>query len=87
MLTVAEFEEKIWEIDGIRIVIRMQESAQVDDYGYKNAATANWSTTKWLERRVTPCLRGHEVVVIDGSGGVPHGRTLIQNVKNTYKKS
>lgn len=84
MATVQEFEEKVWEVEGIRIFIRAPENTQIKDYGYQNAASGGWSTSKWLEARVIPCLDGHTVNVVQGNGEEPHGRTLVRNVKASY---
>lgn len=83
-ITVEEFEQKVWETENIRITIRASENTKVNDYEYQNAAQGNWSTKKWLDSRVLPCLNGNSVVVIQGNGEEPNGKTLVRNVKSTY---
>lgn len=87
MATVEEFEQKVWEIEGVRIFIRAPENTKVASYNYKNAAAGGWSTTKWLTTRVVPKLNGMGVNVVQGNGEEPNGRTLIRNVKASYKNN
>jgi|TARA_R100000501_G_scaffold2927_2_gene6802 hypothetical protein len=84
MATIEEFEQKIWELEGIRVIVRGAENTQVQSYNYKNAVSGGWSTTKWLSSRVLPKLDGNEVIVIQGNGEEPNGRTLVRNVKDSY---
>ncbi|MFQ2214321.1 hypothetical protein [Aeromonas dhakensis] len=83
-MTVEELEEAIWEIEGIRVIIRAPEGQVVDDYGYQNAAYQTWNVKKFLDDRVRPCVPGYEVMVIQGNGEEPHNRTLLRNVRPTY---
>ena len=83
-MTVEQLEAKVWAQDGIRIVIRAALSANVKDYTLKNAAQANWSIAEFLRKRITPLLKGHEVVVLQGDGEEPHGRTLLSSIRAKY---
>ena len=40
-MTVREFESKVWEQDGVRIVVRDRSNAKVKDYNQKYAAQEN----------------------------------------------
>ncbi len=84
MATVQEFEEQVWSIEGIRLVIRAPEGTQISDYDYKNAAQSNINVTKWISTRITPSLNGFEATVIQGNGEEPHGRNLLKKVRETY---
>lgn len=84
MSTIQELEDKIWEVEGIRVVIRGAERTAVMVYDYQNAAQETWSITKLIESRIQPCAPGIEVMVIQGNGEEPHGRTLLKNVRGTY---
>jgi hypothetical protein len=84
MMTVADFEERVWETDGIRIVVRAAENMNIGDYTWTNAAPQTQSTTSWLETRIEPNTAGHEVTVIAGNGEVPHGRTLLRTLRVSY---
>lgn len=84
MISIQEFEEKVWELEGIRLIVRGQERGQVEDYEFQNAAQGGWSITKWITSRVAPRLNDYEAIVIMGNGEEPNGRTLMRNVKASY---
>jgi hypothetical protein len=76
-MKATSFEDKVWEIEGIRIVLRCPPNTVVSDYDYKNAANESSSVTEWLNGRVLPKLNGINVDVIAGNGEQPHGRSLL----------
>jgi len=83
-MTVEEFEEKVWEVEGIRIVVRAPADTPVGDYDYQKACQESWRVTQWLESRVRPNLNAHEVIVIQGDGEEPHGRVILRTVRQAY---
>ncbi len=83
-MTVEQLEQKVWVQDGVRIVIRAALNTKVKDYTQKNAAQANWSATEFLRKRITPLLKGLEVVLLQGDGEQPHGRTLLSSIRTKY---
>jgi hypothetical protein len=86
-ITTSELERKIYELEEVRVIIRAGKNDQVQDYDYSRKAATNTSISEWLNTRVRPLLpNGVEVDVIDGSGSNPHGRTNIENVRNSYVK-
>ena len=54
-MTVDELEKKVWEQDGVRIVVRDRATATVNEYLQTNAAQENWRITQFLTNRI-----GHE---------------------------
>ena len=85
-MRVDEFEEKVWELEGIRVVVRGGVDKVVGRYNFNKSATETWSITEWLNNRIRPRLRKKKVVVIDGSGEQPHGRTLLRSVRGSYSR-
>jgi hypothetical protein len=85
-MKVCDFEDKVWEIDRIRLVLRIPEGQEVGEYDWKKAADEGWSVTKYLESRIAPKVGQAGVVVIDGDGEEPHGRTLLRTARASYKK-
>ena len=83
-MTVGEFEEAVWNLEGIRIVIRAATNVQIEDYNYANAAQWNSPLTRLFRNRIEPKLDGNAFVVIDGSGTQPNGRTHFQTVRDSY---
>ena len=84
-MTVKEFEEAVWQLESIRLVIREASGAEVDDYDYERAARSDHSVTEWLRNRIHTRLEGREVTVVNGYGEVPHGRTRLDNLRETYE--
>lgn len=85
-MNVWEFEKTVYELEEVRIVIRAPWRSQVADYGYERAASAGTSVTSWLEARVLPAIGDFEVVVLDGGGSVPHGRTRMSTLRDSYER-
>jgi hypothetical protein len=83
-MTVQELEDKVWVQDGIRIVIRAVSTAEVGDYSQKNAAQGSWRITQFIEKRISPLVKDKEVVVLEGNGEEPHGRTLLSSIRESY---
>jgi len=67
-MTVQDLEDKVWSMDGIRVVIRAAANTKVKDYTHKNAAQGNWRITQFLDKRIYPLLKGQEVIVLEGNG-------------------
>ncbi len=84
-VSVSELEEQIFSKEGVRIVIRAAKGIAFDSYIYKNKADARTSITNWYMTRVKPILGDFEGTVIDGNGDIPHGRTSMQSVRESYK--
>lgn len=84
MATIQEFEEQVWSLEGIRLIVRAPENAQIPDYAYQKAATSTISLTKWIQTRITPALGDLDATVIQGNGEEPHGRNLLKKVRATY---
>ena len=85
-MRVNDFEEKVWKLEGIRIVLRTNSNETVGSYGFKRAAPQGNTLTWFLNNRVKPRLADNmEVVTINGLGNVPNGGTLLSTLKDTYK--
>jgi len=84
-MTVYDFEQAVWEKEGIRIVVRAPWDDQVQDYDYVNAAQANWRVTQFLENRILPRVGNRQAVVISGFGKHPHGGTHLSGVRDSYR--
>lgn len=83
-MTIQEFEDAIWAIEGVRLVVRSAANKTVSGYDYKKAANETWHTSEWLKKRVVSKLGNLSHIVIDGNGEEPHGRTLLRNLRRTY---
>ena len=83
-MTVQELEDKVWAQDGIRMVIRAASTAKVGDYSQKNAAQGNWRITQFIEKRISPLIGSKQLVILEGNGEEPHGRTLLSSIRESY---
>lgn len=85
-MKASEFEDKVWEVDGIRLVIRAPEKHTVEDYSWTNAADQGSSIKKYADKRIIPKIGGCEWLILNGDGEEPNGRTLLRTVRDSYKK-
>lgn len=83
-MKVWKFEEKVWEVEGIRIVIRAPSDEDVANYTFKNGAQEGWRVTQLIEKRIQPKIGDKEVIIIQGDGEQPHGRVILRTVRRTY---
>ncbi len=83
-MKLAAFEQQVWEVEGIRIVVRADENDELKDYGYKRAAPETWSTREFLENRIEPLVGDRKVVVIRGDGQKSHGAVKLRNLRASY---
>lgn len=84
MVSVELFEEKVWEVAGVRVIVRAPEGAMVGPYTMQNAANQGWTVTKFLNDHIQPCVGDYEVTVIQGNGEEPRGNTLLRSIRSTY---
>lgn len=84
-MNVGDFEDAVWAKDGIRIVIRARRATQVGDFDWANAAPEGQSLTVYMRNRIRARIDSHDFSVIDGRGSEPHGRTLLRNVRQSYR--
>lgn len=83
-MNVIEFEQKVFELEGVKITIRAPSNAQVGDYDYKKSYSQNNSIREWLETRVFDKVGDYEVVVTNGAGVSPNRKTHMATLKGSY---
>lgn len=79
-----ELEQQIFDKEEIRVVIRSPKNTMFEEYNYDRKAAVTTSISDWLSTRLKPIIGASEAEVIDGHGNIPHGRTQIENVRNSY---
>jgi hypothetical protein len=84
-MTPTEIEQKIFDLEEIRVVIRAQSNTKLGNYNFDRKAAINASISEWLSSRVYPILDGNEIVVVDGTGAIPHGRTKLAKLRESYE--
>jgi hypothetical protein len=83
-MKVVDFEQRVWELEHLRIVVRSDRQDEVEDYDYKNAANENWRTAEFVKNRVVGRVGGREVTVIQGDGKLAHGNVLLYALRKSY---
>lgn len=84
-MNVTEFEDAVWAIEGVRIVVRSRIGSEVDDYDYQRGAQDTWRVSQLLENRIQPRIGTREVVVLQGDGEQPHGRVILRTLRSSYQ--
>lgn len=83
-MTVAELENKVWDQDTVRIIVRDRSTATVQEYCQKKAAYKSWSIGKFLERRIEPLVGDKEIVVFDCNGKIVRKQTKLKTIRASY---
>ena len=84
-MNVIEFEQRVFEIEEVRLVIRAPSTAEVEDFDFQRSAATGTSITEWIRQRIEPRIGDYTVVVVDGSGSIPHGRTRMSRLRESYE--
>jgi hypothetical protein len=84
-ISATDLERQIYEKEEVRVVIRAHEDTEFIAYPYDRKAATTTSATDWYNTRLKPLL-GNDVdaVIIDGHGNIPHGRTKMDTIRNSY---
>ena len=84
-MNVSDFEDAVRAVDQIRVVIRTERDAQVGNFNWRNGAPEGTSLTDYMRIRIQSRVGDLEFSVIDGYGSEPHGRTLLRNIRQSYR--
>lgn len=86
-ISATDLERQIFEKEEIKVVIRAPKETKFDEYAFERKSSVNTSITDWYNTRLKPILGSeYDADIIDGYGTNPHGRTKIENVRNSYAK-
>ena len=85
-MDVEEFEEAVWETDGVRVAVRAPRNAEIcNKYEYERALEGG-KTVKDLRRlRIEPCLGDLEYEILDGDFETPNGRVRLKSIRESYR--
>lgn len=85
-IRIEDFEKKVFEVEGIGIVVRAPVGTMVGDYPYTRANAGNSRITEWLERRVQLAIGDeYDVAIVDGRGSKPRLNMTIETLRATYR--
>lgn len=85
-MTVAQFEDAVWRIESIRIVVRASLRVEIGTYGYERGAPETWTLSEWLQNRVNGQTQGCEVEIIKGDGKRAHRGQLVRTTRAGYAR-
>lgn len=60
------------------------DKGNIPSYGYERAARNGMTVAAWRELRFTPSYPGFSCEVLDATGEVCHGSTLLSTVRDSY---
>jgi hypothetical protein len=83
-MQVVEFEQRVFDLEGVRIIIRAHRNEEVGDYDYKKSYPQNNSIREWLDTRVWNKVGDFDVVVVDGTGALPNRKTHMSTLRDSY---
>ena len=84
-MNVRDFEEGVWQMETIRIVIRAEWDEEVGDYPWERAASGSTTLNEFLHGRIIKHLQRREFVVIGGHGIWPNGNTDLRTIRASYE--
>lgn len=92
MKSTKSVAEQIFDVEGFRVRFIGQDGVdvaarRVDEYDYTRAARQNWTVARWRDTRFIPMFADFDVEVLDASGEVVHGKTLLSTVRATYERA
>ncbi len=85
-MTLREIEQAVFELEEVRIAIQAPTNTKLGDYNYQRKAAGTASISEWVQQRIIPLVGKHGVTVVDGTGAIPHGRTKMETLRNSYSR-
>ena len=83
-MLVRDFEEKILDVEGVRLIVRAASDDMVIGYNFSRKYKGSNSIRSWLDARVWENVGNFDVVIVDGEGDIPKRNTLMENLRDTY---
>ncbi len=85
-MKVREFEEAVWRIEGIRIVIRAPWNDEVGDYPAYGQEPDNISLMQFFRNRVYHLTGDLDIAALDGEGEWVNGRKHLGTIRASYER-
>ena len=85
-MRVHEFENAVWELEGVRIVVRASPEEEVGEYEYRNPERETRSWARLKNDRIQGLIGDRWVEAIDGSGAVVDGRRGLRSLRASYTR-
>jgi hypothetical protein len=91
MAIVKNVEKRIWDLEQFQVVIRHADGRDmrgdrdgIPMYSYDRMAKNAMTVADWKAQRFNPTYVGLDVDVLDGSGSMVNGNTLLSSVRDSY---
>ena len=81
---VSTFAKQVWDIEGVRIVIRTNPNERAHPYEFDRALKGTATLRKLLQSRIEPCLDGQVIELVGGDGEKPRRNTSLKEVRRSY---
>lgn len=81
-----ELEYQIFQLEEIRVIIRSAPDSRYKSYPYTRRSSSSTSITEWYHNRLKPLIGSDEAIIVAGDGTIPHGRTHIETIRNSYTR-
>jgi hypothetical protein len=83
---ISSIEDKIFELEEIRIIIRASRYTLVKAYNYERKAPGSMTVKDWLNTRIKPAIGGLEVEILRGDGQIMiHPSANLESIRSSYK--
>lgn len=84
-MKVEEFEDAVWERDGVRIAVRAPRDTDIGTpYEYERALDEGRTVKDLRNLRIEPCLGDLEYDILDGDFETPNGRMKLKTLRESY---
>jgi type I restriction enzyme M protein len=89
MRSANSISDDIYNLEGFPVIFLDADGAdasskRVVEYPYQRAARGTWSVKQWKQDRFAAAYPEFNVEVIDPDGNVVHGRTLLDNIRQSW---
>jgi hypothetical protein len=91
MPIVKNVERRIWQIEEFAVAIKHADGRDmrgdrmgIPQYPFERMARNGLTVAAWRDQRFRPAYIGFEVDVLDGTGQVVPGNTLLSSVRDSY---
>lgn len=83
-MRVYEFEDTIWKVEGIQIVIRAGRNQDAPNYNYERACFGNTTLSEFRRGRLAELGEQYEYEIINGDNETPNGKTKLSTLRDSY---
>ena len=84
-MKIKDFEKKVWDRDGITVVIRARRTANIGNYR-ESRANHTMDISDYIKNNLSAYLdNAYELTIIDGFGNEATGGTSVGAIRESYR--